>query len=398
MNNSTLLCRYAYDPLDRLAVRAQVGASVSQCFYQAGRLHSEVQASARRTLIRHGRQVMAQIDERDGIGNQYLLATDRQHSVVHAAGPQSQQAIAYSPYGHRPAESGLTQLPGFSGERVEPFTGHYMLGNGYRSFNPVLMRFNSPDTLSPFGKGGLNAYAYCLGDPVNYQDPNGHIPWWVGLVAGVAASVFTAGIAAPVTAALGVSMATAGAVAAVATKVSIAATVISVGSAAGSAMTKGGLSEGLGWLSLGTGVVAGAAGGLAIGAKMGSSIATGGHVAGRGPVSRGSISSPHRSSIANFDVPDEAAAREALRSARQREQISFGRINYWLKKAQDPQISSSMRTRLNQRLTREAMRREVARTDRLFALADLNQVSPPPAYVAPPPYKEAFKNIRESSV
>jgi hypothetical protein len=52
-------------------------------------------------------------------------------------------------------------------------TGHYLLGNGYRAFNPVLMRFNSPDNLSPFGKGGLNSYAYCLGDPINLQDSTG---------------------------------------------------------------------------------------------------------------------------------------------------------------------------------------------------------------------------------
>ncbi|MEE4636302.1 RHS repeat-associated core domain-containing protein [Pseudomonas alliivorans] len=38
------------------------------------------------------------------------------------------------------------------------------------------MRFNQPDNLSPFGRGGLNAYAYCLGDPVNRGDPSGHSP------------------------------------------------------------------------------------------------------------------------------------------------------------------------------------------------------------------------------
>src|SRR5471032_2916159 len=36
------------------------------------------------------------------------------------------------------------------------------------------MRFNSPDSLSPFWKGGVNAYAYCVGDPVNRVDPTGH--------------------------------------------------------------------------------------------------------------------------------------------------------------------------------------------------------------------------------
>lgn len=66
---------------------------------------------------------------------------------------------------------------GFNGERLEPVSGHYLLGIGYRSYNPVTMRFNAPDTHSPFGDGGLNAYAYCLGDPVNQVDPDGHVPF-----------------------------------------------------------------------------------------------------------------------------------------------------------------------------------------------------------------------------
>lgn len=68
-------------------------------------------------------------------------------------------------------------LPGFNGEFPDPLTGHYLLGNGYRAYNPVLGRFNSPDSLSPFGEGGVNAYAYCRGDPVNRVDPSGHVEW-----------------------------------------------------------------------------------------------------------------------------------------------------------------------------------------------------------------------------
>ncbi len=103
-----------------------------------------------------------------------LLATDHQRSVINALDENRPQPIAYTPYGHRPAENGLLSLLGFNGERPDPLTGHYHLGNGYRQFNPVLMRFNSPDSWSPFGEGGLNAYGYCDGDPVNRADPTGH--------------------------------------------------------------------------------------------------------------------------------------------------------------------------------------------------------------------------------
>ena len=49
------------------------------------------------------------------------------------------------------------------------------------------MRFHSRDSLSPFGKGGLNGYAYCAGDPVNRIDPSGHA-WtdWLLPAAGLA--------------------------------------------------------------------------------------------------------------------------------------------------------------------------------------------------------------------
>jgi len=40
------------------------------------------------------------------------------------------------------------------------------------------MRFNSPDSWSPFGRGGVNAYGYCGGDPGNYSDPSGHLFVW----------------------------------------------------------------------------------------------------------------------------------------------------------------------------------------------------------------------------
>jgi len=97
----------------------------------------------------------------------------------------------YSPYGcHLPVQGGL----GFNGERADGVTGHYHLGNGYRAYNPGLMRFNGPDSLSPFGQGGLNAYGYCQGDPVNFRDPSGH--WLVKALAGLSSRVPSSGKAA----------------------------------------------------------------------------------------------------------------------------------------------------------------------------------------------------------
>lgn len=79
-------------------------------------------------------------------------------------------------------------LSGFNGERVDPVSGITHLGMGYRDYNPVLKRFHCPDDWSPFGQGGINAYSYCAGDPINRADPSGHMSWQgiTGIVLGVA--------------------------------------------------------------------------------------------------------------------------------------------------------------------------------------------------------------------
>lgn len=89
---------------------------------------------------------------------------------------------AYSPYGaYRAIDGGCLA---FTGQLFDSHVGGYHLGNGRRTYNPVLMRFHSPDSLSPFSTGGLNAYAYCAGDPVNRVDPSG-ASWLSHLITGV---------------------------------------------------------------------------------------------------------------------------------------------------------------------------------------------------------------------
>lgn len=79
--------------------------------------------------------------------------------------------MVYMPYGHS-CHSGRGGLA-FCGEHRDALSGVYHLGNGHRTYNPILMRFQSADALSPFGAGGINAYTYCSGDPVNRVDRNG---------------------------------------------------------------------------------------------------------------------------------------------------------------------------------------------------------------------------------
>ncbi|ATV19618.1 RHS repeat-associated core domain-containing protein [Pseudomonas avellanae] len=166
-----VLCRYRYDAMDRVAVVDIEAHEAVSRFYQKSRLTVEIQGAVRRRVFHGEGCLLAELGMDGSILRVDLLGTDMQSSVLEAVSGQERQSLAYSPYGHR--EQG-GPFSGFNGERADPVTGHYLLGNGYRAFNPVLMRFNSPDSLSPFGRGGLNAYAYCQGDPVNRSDPSGH--------------------------------------------------------------------------------------------------------------------------------------------------------------------------------------------------------------------------------
>lgn len=82
--------------------------------------------------------------------------------------------LPYTVYGVQADEKSFSPI-GFNGEYYDPCSGCYPLGLGYRLYSPSLMRFLSPDTLSPFGKGGEHIYGYCKNDPVNHVDRTGHL-------------------------------------------------------------------------------------------------------------------------------------------------------------------------------------------------------------------------------
>ncbi len=170
-----LLSQYAYDPLDRLTACSPAHLEPHRRFYCKNRLATEIQGAIAHSIFQSDDWRLAQQRRQGADRETGLLATDQSGSVLQALDGVQHQVMAYTPYGHRTPTSGLLSLLGFNGEQPDPVTGHYLLGNGYRAFNPVLMRFNSPDSLSPFDKGGVNAYAYCVGEPINNVDPTGHI-------------------------------------------------------------------------------------------------------------------------------------------------------------------------------------------------------------------------------
>jgi RHS repeat-associated protein len=104
-----------------------------------------------------------------------LLATDRSQSIIGEIVDGQTHTIAYSAYGEQSAQQKVETRLGFNGQLREADIGWYLLGNGYRAYNPRLMRFHSPDSWSPFRGGGLNSYAYCSNEPINSVDPTGHM-------------------------------------------------------------------------------------------------------------------------------------------------------------------------------------------------------------------------------
>ncbi|MFB8240217.1 RHS repeat-associated core domain-containing protein [Kitasatospora purpeofusca] len=258
---------YGYDPGNRLLTQAGSGRT-SVFSYHRQALASITDGDQGTRLIRLAGTCVAQRREGTQTSTR-LLGTDGKQTVLVAAEGQQAEEYAYTPYGDRRPAAAVSVL-GHDGERTDPVTGWYHLGNGYRAYSPALMRFTAPDSLSPFGAGGINPYAYCAGDPVNRTDPTGHLSWgaWLNIglgIVAIGAAVFTGGA----------SIGAYGAVMA-----AVTATEVTFGVVSGAtAILSGALEEAapkasgiLGYVSLGTGLVSG---GASLGGKLGTAAARG---------------------------------------------------------------------------------------------------------------------------
>ncbi|MFA7891824.1 RHS repeat-associated core domain-containing protein [Pseudomonas putida] len=146
-------------------------AKHSLYFYQANRLIAVKQGSDHRAVFRTVAVPLA--EQRSVRLGTSLLAVEGSGTVLQADCAGQRESHNYTAYGYDPKLPSPLTLLGFNGEILIVLDVDYALGQGHRCFNPVRMRFNTPDRLSPFEAGGLNAYCYCEGDPVNHVDPSG---------------------------------------------------------------------------------------------------------------------------------------------------------------------------------------------------------------------------------
>lgn len=140
-------------------------------FYCASRLQTCLACTRDVVFLRNGHGLMAELSQ----ASSALLITDSKDSVLHSIGRTPSRTPSYTCYGYETVAEERTSWMGFNGELRAFWASCYSLGNGYRLYSTALMRFSSPDSFSPFGKGGVNAYSYCECDPVNRTDPTGHM-------------------------------------------------------------------------------------------------------------------------------------------------------------------------------------------------------------------------------
>ncbi|SDW54750.1 RHS repeat-associated core domain-containing protein [Pseudomonas syringae] len=273
---------YRYDGHNQLVAAREGADSEVLRFYQGQQLSSSVQDDQHTHYLHLDAQPLGQ-QVAGAPEKTLLLLTDANHSVLGECQQDQLRTAVYSAYGERHGDDALLSTAGFNGEVRETASGWYLLGNGYRAYNPGLMRFHSPDFLSPFAEGGVNPYTYCLGNPIALRDPTGHdastqsgrlrridedfvqqggggsdFTAWIGVavgalftVIGVAATIASFGTSTPVTgplAGLGVTMVTTSLV--IGTALTAASTVASAVAVANEDETAGAVGMWLGYASV----------------------------------------------------------------------------------------------------------------------------------------------------
>ena len=145
-------------------------------FYSGLKLSSILSGRGNRFLFQTELGSLAE-GGKDFADPEILHAIDALNSIVGyvSRGSCIPESTNYTAYGFFGGVRGHHFLASFVGQRFDERVEGYPLGLGYRIYSPILMRFLSFDSWSPFGKAGVNGYVYCGNNPVNAHDPTGHI-------------------------------------------------------------------------------------------------------------------------------------------------------------------------------------------------------------------------------
>ncbi|WP_248916274.1 RHS repeat domain-containing protein [Pseudomonas moorei] len=167
------LVSYRYDGHNHLVGVTQGNEREILRVYQGYNLSHTRQGTTVTQYLLHGDRPLGQ-QQVDDPTRTLLLMTDASPNVIGECLQSGVTTAVYSACGVRSSDEEMLCLLAFNCEVCEEITECYLLGRGYRVYNPNLMRFHSPDSFSPFGAGGMNPYTYCLGNPVTFRDPSGH--------------------------------------------------------------------------------------------------------------------------------------------------------------------------------------------------------------------------------
>ncbi|WP_455885815.1 RHS repeat-associated core domain-containing protein [Pseudomonas rustica] len=143
-------------------------------FYRGKQLATSRKAAESISLLSGRCMPLAEVDLKGSAVAANLYGVD---SLSTIQSERRGSSISYTAFGFLHGAAPPSSLLGFTGQHCQ-LNGLYLLGGGHRAYSPMLMRFCSADGLSPFGKGGINAYVYCENDPVNYSDPSGRAKLW----------------------------------------------------------------------------------------------------------------------------------------------------------------------------------------------------------------------------
>ena len=174
---------FAYDAFGRRS-GATVSGSTTSFLYDGGNVSQELTGASVKATILGGLGLDEVFRRTDAAGARTFL-TDPLGSALALADDAgvARTQYTYTPYGATTATGDASSNPFQYTGRENDGTGLYYYRARY--YNPVFGRFISED---PIGlEGGLNPYAYVLGDPLIYTDPEGNfafLPILGGMIIG----------------------------------------------------------------------------------------------------------------------------------------------------------------------------------------------------------------------